>query len=67
MWKKVPGVPVGAVVFAYGAPLPFAEVGAPLFPVRLLLRVFLKSVLFGRQGWARHMKGVIGIAAIYKL
>ena len=48
--KGIPRRPVGAVVFAHGAPLPFREIGAPALPVYLSVPVLLQSeFFFGRN------------------
>src|SRR5262245_36987093 len=52
--EEIPGVSVGAVVFSYGAPLAFAQIGAPFLPCRTLKSVFLESLFFG---W--HRLGVL--------
>lgn len=43
----IPGVAVLAVVFADGAPLAFAEVGAPFAPWDVLVAGFVETLLFG--------------------
>src|SRR5580658_5118368 len=46
MSKVIPGVPVFAVVFAHGAPLPFTQIRTPFLP-RLFLRTgFIQSEVF---------------------
>src|SRR5215469_15228305 len=46
--EEIPGAAAGAIVLAYGSPCPLAEVGAPPFPVSLLLSRLGKSGMFGR-------------------
>ena len=48
--KEVPGVAVGAVVLAHGAPLAFAEVRSPLLPGRLIGARGFQPALFGIHG-----------------
>src|SRR5262249_49243853 len=47
--EVVPGVAALAVVFANGAPLPFAQVRPPLLPGDFLLSRLLKPGVFGRH------------------
>ena len=50
--KRFPGGPVQAVVFADGPPGPFAEIGAPAFPMFLPTGVFIEALLFrGERCW----------------
>jgi hypothetical protein len=44
--KRFPGFASRAVVFAYGSPSPFAQIGPPTLPMLLTFRVFLKALLF---------------------
>ena len=44
--KRFPGGPVRAIVFADGAPGPFAEIGPPAFPMCLPSGVLIKTLLF---------------------
>src|SRR5262249_48954551 len=45
--EVIPGVAVGTVVFAHRAPLPLAQIGAPLLPGRASFAVLLEPGLFG--------------------
>src|SRR3974390_377868 len=47
MREVVPGVAVVAVVFAYGAPLPLAQVRAPFLPGNSLFAGVIQALLFG--------------------
>src|SRR5262249_5058883 len=60
MAEGVPGIAIVAVVFAHGAPLALAEVGAPLPPQdatlpRLREALHLGSGSFGRAGVCVHL------------
>jgi hypothetical protein len=43
----MPGIAIGAIVLPYGAPLTFAEVGAPFFKGYREGGVEVESILFG--------------------
>jgi hypothetical protein len=49
--ERFPGGPVRAVVFADGSPGPFAEIGAPAFPMFLPAGVFIETSLFRAERW----------------
>ena len=44
--EVVPGIPVGAVVLAYGSPLPLAQIRPPFFPRDALLASLVEAFLF---------------------
>src|SRR5256885_3242707 len=44
--KIVPGIAVGAVIFAHSTPCAFAEIWPPVFPVSFVFVIFLKTELF---------------------
>src|SRR5215510_1727584 len=54
MRKIVPSIACATVVFTHGAPLPFTQVGAPLFPGNITLPCFLQSQLFRVIGCSYH-------------
>src|SRR5262249_24041105 len=55
MRKVVPGIPIGAVVFADRSPRALAHVWAPAFPVGFCCIVLQQSVSLGVR---RHMRSV---------
>ena len=38
--KVMPGITIGAVIFTHGAPSALAEIGPPMFPIRLVVAIF---------------------------
>src|SRR5262245_13815637 len=51
--EVLPGVAIGTVVLANGAPRPLGDVGAPALPVRQALRLFDQTAMLGRRPFAR--------------
>src|SRR5882762_5632964 len=58
MREIVPGVAVGAVVLAYRAPLPLAQVGSPLLPGGLEVVRLLQARVFGGR-WRCGHSGIL--------
>jgi hypothetical protein len=54
MGEVAPGVPVGTVVLADGAPRPLREVGTPPPPAGMVVRDLAEPGVLGRVGGPRH-------------
>src|SRR5215467_15982462 len=54
MAEVIPGIAIGAVVFAYGAPLALAEVGPPFAPQDATLPRLREALLLRRARCCRH-------------
>jgi|GEM_PF-6452735 len=75
--EVIPRITTLAIVLTYRSPLPFTELGTPLFPGDFLLTGFFKSVLFGIHATPRssgngfkfvflRRRGFIGLPGIMK-
>ena len=56
MREIIPGVAIQAVVLAHRTPLPFAQIGPPLFPRATICACFVKSALFVSHGLLLKMR-----------
>src|SRR5262249_54170381 len=63
--KIVPSIACATVVFPHGTPLPFAQIGSPLFPGDITLPCVLQSQLFWVIGCSYHaLRSFLAVASL---
>src|SRR6185295_10323226 len=56
--ERFPGCTIWTIVLAHGSPRPFAQIGAPAFPMAFAPRVFIQALLFCHERGMGNGRGL---------